>query len=120
MREFTEEVPGGAVGVPAAYSRGELLKDVNYLNSIYNHVLVMISSHLSAPPHPNNYQLPRMSRQIESLILENVQLKGQIDAQYRSMIDLHQLADHLGKTPTELAQGQFNDFLADFEQKGIE
>jgi hypothetical protein len=91
VREFTEDLPGGTGtgGVlPGVYSRGELLKDVNYLNSIYNHVLVMISSHLVSPADPKNHQLAKMSRQIETLILENVEVKAQIDGKYRSMLDL--------------------------------
>jgi hypothetical protein len=65
VREFSEDLPLDVpVSLPAAYSRGELLKDVNYLNSIYNHILVMISSHLSTQTHSKDYQMVKMSRTI--------------------------------------------------------
>ena len=65
VREFTEDLPLNVpVSLPNTYSKGELLKDVNYLNSIYNHILVMISSHLSTKTDSKNYQTVKMSRQI--------------------------------------------------------
>jgi hypothetical protein len=77
VKEFTAEITPAKdqPTLPQPYLQQDLVKDVNYLNSIYNHILVMVSSHLKTTTDPKNYQLAKMSTQIERIILENVQLK---------------------------------------------
>jgi hypothetical protein len=56
----------------------------------------------------------KMSNQIERTILENIQLKSEIDLKYKSMMNLQELAEHLNATPQELGRHHLSSFLSDF------
>lgn len=60
-----------------------------------------------------------MAAQIERIIGDNLALKEQIDQKYKSMMNLHELAEYLNTTPEQL-QGNsaiLNDFINDFSNK---
>lgn len=85
--------------------------DVNSLNSIYNHILLMVSSHSNPSFDSKNIQLAKMSRQIEQIIRENILLKEEIDAKHTNMIDLQQIAEHLHTNPAELVKNGLAGFI---------
>jgi hypothetical protein len=60
-----------------------------------------------------------MAAQIERIIGDNLSLKDQIDQKFKSMMNLHELAEYLNKTPEELQSSStiLNDFINDFNQK---
>lgn len=91
---------------------------MNYLNSIYSHILILTSSHIHTQTG-SNYQIAKMSAQIENIIHQNLQLKEQIDIKYKSMMNLHELSDHLGVAPKEITKGPLSEFLAKYEEKGM-
>ena len=89
VREFQEESGRKEAGNAAApYEGWNLAKDMNYLNSIYSHILILTSSHIHTQTG-SNYQVAKLSAQIENIIHQNLQLKEQIDAKYKSMMNLH-------------------------------
>ena len=91
---------------------------MNYLNSIYSHILILTSSHIHTQAG-SNYQIAKVSAQIENIIHQNLQLKEQIHAKYKNMMNLHEISDHLGVAPKEAIKGPLEDFLAKYEEKGI-
>lgn len=92
---------------------------MNYLNSIYSHILILTSSHIHKHPG-SNYQLAKLSAQIENVIHQNLQLKEQIDAKYKSMMNLHEISEHIGVSPKEIVKGPLQEFIAKYEEKGMD
>jgi hypothetical protein len=55
-------------------------------------VLVTISSEIKDVNNEKNAQVVKMSNQIKRVILENIALKEELDAKYRSMTNLQEIA----------------------------
>lgn len=59
-----------------------------------------------------------MSNQIKRVILENIALKEELDAKYRSMTNLQEIAQYLDVKPEALKKGEaLKTFFNDFETK---
>ena len=59
-----------------------------------------------------------MSNQIKRIILENIALKEELDAKYRNMANLQEIAEYLELKPEALKKGEtLKNFINNFETK---